>query len=114
MNGPNTRVLLGKGLSAHLTLAVFGPFMPGTCICSHNYSIMYQQSNVREGNIHKSGALGGDNSLTGGCSGHLTGRGPGRGLGQGLKERTPRPGPLTEAGRGIEVGVHRFRAPEAP
>jgi len=32
MNGPNTRGLLGKGLSAPVTPAVFGPFMPGTCI----------------------------------------------------------------------------------
>jgi len=31
MNGPNTRGLLGKGLSAPVTPAVFGPFMPGTC-----------------------------------------------------------------------------------
>jgi len=33
MNGPNTRGLLGKGLSAPVTTAVFGPFIPGTCIC---------------------------------------------------------------------------------
>ena len=46
MNGPNTRGLLGKGLSAPVTTVVFGPFIPGTCICSHNYSIMYQKSNV--------------------------------------------------------------------
>ena len=65
MNGRNTRGLLGKGLSAPVTPAVFGPFIPGTCICSHNYSIMYQKSNVREGNIRKSRALGGENSLTG-------------------------------------------------
>jgi len=39
-------------------------------ICSHNYSIMYQKSNVREGNIQKGGAPGGENSLTGGCLGH--------------------------------------------
>jgi len=70
MNGPNTWGLLGKGLSAPVTPAVFGPFTPGTCICSHNYSIMYQKSKVREGNIQKSGAQGGENSLTGGCSGH--------------------------------------------
>jgi len=31
MNGPNTRGLLGKGLSAPVTPAVFGPFMPGAC-----------------------------------------------------------------------------------
>ena len=31
MNGPNTRGLLGKRLSAPVTQAVFGPFMPGTC-----------------------------------------------------------------------------------
>jgi len=31
MNGPNTRGLLGKGLSAPVTPAVFGPFMPRTC-----------------------------------------------------------------------------------
>ena len=31
MNGPNTRGFLGKGLSAPVTPAVFGPFMPGTC-----------------------------------------------------------------------------------
>jgi len=55
MNGPNTRGLLGKGLSAPVTPAVFGPFMPGTCICSYNYLIMYQKSNVREGNIRNSG-----------------------------------------------------------
>jgi len=31
MNGPNTWGVLGKGLSAPVTPAVFGPFMPGTC-----------------------------------------------------------------------------------
>ena len=70
MNGPKTRGLLGKGVSAPVTPAVFGPFMLGMCICSHNYSIMYQKRNVGEGNIGKSGALGGENSLMGGCSGH--------------------------------------------
>jgi len=91
MNGPNTRGLLGKGLSAPVTPAVFGPFLPGTCLCSHNYSIMYQKSNVGEGNIRKSG-----------------------GRGQGLKKKTPHPGPLTGAGRGIAAGAARFGAPEAP
>jgi len=114
MNRPNTRGLLGKPLSAPVITAVFGPFIPGTCICSHNYSIMYQKSNVREGNIRKSGALGGESSLTGGCSGHCTWRGPGRGQGQGFKEKTPRAGPLTGAGRGIRAGAAGFGAPEAP
>jgi len=80
MNGPNTKGLLGKGLFAPVTTAVFGPFIPGTCICSLNYSIMYQKSNVREGNIRKSGALGGENSLTGGA---VRGIERGRGLGGG-------------------------------
>ena len=65
-------------------------------------------------NIRKRGALGGESSLTGGCSGHWTGRGPGRGQGQGLKKKTPRPGPLTGAGRGIETGARRFRGPRGP
>jgi len=34
MNGQNTRGLLVKGLSAPVTPAVFGPFMPGTCNCA--------------------------------------------------------------------------------
>jgi len=89
MNGPNTSGLLGPGLSAPVTPAVFSQVMPGTCIRSHNYSIMYQKSNVREGNIPKSGAPGGENSLRGGCSGLGTGRGPGRGQGQGLKKKPP-------------------------
>ena len=42
------------------------------------------------------------------------GRGPGRGQGQGLKKETPRPGPLTGAGRGIEAGARRFRGPGGP
>jgi len=42
------------------------------------------------------------------------GRGPGRGQGQGLKKKTPRPGPLTGAGRGIEAGARRFRGPGGP
>jgi len=49
--------------------------------CSHNYSIMYQKRNVREGNIGKTGAPGGENSLTGGCSGHCPGRAGNLGLG---------------------------------
>jgi len=69
MNGPNTRGLLGKGLSAPVTTVVFCPFMPGTCICSHKNSIMYQKNNVREGNIRNSGALGGESSLTGAWTG---------------------------------------------
>ena len=83
MNGPNTRGLLGKGLSAPITPVVFGPFMPWTCICSHNYSIMYQKSNVGEGNIRKSGALGGENSLRGAVRGIERGRGMDRGRGRG-------------------------------
>jgi len=84
MNGPNTRGLLGKGLSAPVTPAVFGLFMPGTCICSYNYSIIYQKSNVQEGNIRKSGALGGANSLTGGAvRGIERGAGLDRGRGRG-------------------------------
>jgi len=40
-------------------------------IGSHNYSIMYQKSNVGEGNtIGKSRVPGRENSLTGGCPGH--------------------------------------------
>jgi len=109
MNVPNTRGLLAKGLSAHVIPAVLGPFMPETCICLHNYSIMNQKSNIREGNIRKSGALGRENSLTVGCSGHCPGRGPGRGPGQGLKKKSP-----TAAGRGIEAGPAGFGAPEAP
>ena len=46
----------------------------------------------------KSRAPGGESSLTGGCLGHWTGRGPGRGQGPGLKNKMPRPGPLTGAG----------------
>ena len=42
------------------------------------------------------------------------GRGPGRGQGQGLKKQTPRPGPLTGVGRGIEAGARRFRGPGGP
>jgi len=42
------------------------------------------------------------------------GRGPGRGQGQGLKKKTPRPGPLTGAGRGIEAGARRFLGPGGP
>ena len=42
------------------------------------------------------------------------GRGPGRGQGQGLKKKTPRPGPLTGAGQGIEAGARRFRGPGGP
>jgi len=38
MNGPNTRGLLGKGLSAPVTPAVFGPFMPGTCNAQYRRS----------------------------------------------------------------------------
>jgi len=83
MNGANTRGLLGKGLSAPVTPAVFGPLMPGTCICSHNYSIMYQKSNVGEGNIRKCGALGGENSLTGAVRGIERGGGRDGGRGRG-------------------------------
>jgi len=62
------------------------------CICSHNYSIIYQKRNVREGNIGKSRAPGGESSLRGGCTGHSTGREPRRVQGQGLKIQTPAPG----------------------
>jgi len=37
-------------------------------ICSHNYSFMYQKSMVPQGNIRKSEAPGGENSLTEGLS----------------------------------------------
>ena len=39
-------------------------------ICSHNYSFMYQKRKVREGNIRKRGAPGGESSLTGSGLGH--------------------------------------------
>jgi len=42
------------------------------------------------------------------------GRGPGRGQEQGLKKKTPRPRPLTGAGRGIEAGARRFQGPGGP
>jgi len=83
MNGPNTRGLLGKGLVPPVTPVVFGPCIPGTCICSHNYSIMYQKSNIEEGNIQKSGALGGENSLTEAVRGIERGRGLDGGRGRG-------------------------------
>jgi len=31
-----------------------------------------------------------------------------------VKKKTPRPRPLTGAGRGIEAGAHRFRGPGGP
>jgi len=91
MNGANTRGLLGKGLSATVTPVVFGLFIPGTCICSHNYSIMYQKSNVREGNIGKSRALGGENSLTGGLFGALNGAGAWTGAGAEVEKKNAPP-----------------------
>ena len=100
MNRPNTRGLLGKGLSAPVTTAVFGLFIPGTCICSHNYSIMYQKSNVREGNIRKSGALGGENSLTGGLFGALNGAGAWTGAGAGVKKKNAPPWAVDRGGAG--------------
>jgi len=102
MNRPNTKGLLGKRLSVPVTPAVFGPFIPGTFICSHNYSIMYQKSNVRDGNKRKSRALGGEKSLTGAWTG----------AGAGVeKTKKPHPGPLTGAGREIELWAGQFRGP---
>ena len=114
MKEPNTRGLLGNRLSSPVTPTVFGPFMPGTCICSHNYSIIYEESNVQEGNIRKGGAFSGESLLTGSCSGHWTGREPGQGAGAGVENKTPRPGLLTRAGRGIEAGAGQFRGPRGP
>jgi len=53
-------------------------------ICLHNYSIIYQKSNLGEGNIRKRGAPGGENSLTGGAvQGIEQGGGLDRGRGRG-------------------------------
>jgi len=83
------------------------------CICSHNFSIMYQRSNVQEGNFRKRGALGGENSLTGAVRGMARG-GPEQGQGQGLKKITPHPGPLTRARRGIESGACQLQGTGGP
>jgi len=73
-------------------------------ICSHNYSIIYQKSKVREGNIRKSRAPGGDNSVMGALSGALNRAGAWTGAGVGGGKKTPRPGLLTGAGGKLGQG----------
>ena len=51
---------------------------------------MYQKSNVREGNIRKSGALGGENSLTGAWTG----------AGAGVKKKNTPPRAVDRGGAG--------------
>jgi len=70
-----------------------------TCICSHNYSIMYQKSNVREGNIRTGGAQGGENSLTG-LFGAWNGAGAWTGPGAGVEKGNALPQAINRYGAG--------------
>ena len=100
MNGPNTRGLLGKGLSAPVTTPVFRPCMPGPSICSRNYSIMYQKSNVREGNIRKSGASGRRKFIDGELFEGLNGAGGWTGAGAGVEKKNAPPRAIDRGGGG--------------
>ena len=52
--------------------------------------------------------------IDGGLFGALNGAGAWPGAGAGVKKKTPHPGPMTGAGRGIEAGARRFRGPGGP
>jgi len=52
--------------------------------------------------------------IDGGLFGSLNGAGAWTGAGAGVKKKTPRPGLLTGAGRGIDAGARRFRGPGGP
>jgi len=72
---------------------------------------MYQKTNVQEGNIRKSGALSGENSLTGGCSWALNGAGAWAGAGAGVDKTNAPHRAIDRGGAGIGVGARRFRGP---
>jgi len=96
-----------------VTPAVFGPFMPVMCICSLNYSIMYQKSNVQEGNLRKGGALGRENSLTGGLFGALNRARAWTGAGPGVEKKHAPPQAIDRGGE-LRWGPAGFGASEAP
>ena len=83
-------------------------------ICLHNYSMIYQKKNVREGNIRKSVAPGGENSLTGGLFGALNGAGASTRAVARVERRNAQPWAIDWGGEGNWGGGPPVFGPRRP
>jgi len=106
MNGANTRGLLGKGPSAPVTPAVFGPFIPRTYMLTQLLNHVSKEECSR-GEYTKKRGPGRRKVIDGGLFGALNGAGAWTAAGAGVGKKNTPP-------RAIEAGARRFRGPGGP
>jgi len=100
MNGPNTRGLLGKGLSAPVTTAVFGPFIPRDVYMLTQLLNHVSKEQCSRGEYRKKRGPGRRTFIDGGLFGALNGAGAWTGAGAGVEKQNTPPLAIDRGGAG--------------
>jgi len=99
MNGPNTRGLLGKGLSAPVTTAVFSIHPRDMYMLTQLLNDVSKEQCSR-GEYTKKGGPGRRKFIDGGLFGALNGAGAWMGAGAGVKKKNAPPRAIDRGGAG--------------